>query len=186
MRRSCPTFSGQIPQDQKIGSVTAEGAYDTRKCHDVIAERGAYAAIPPRKNAKPWKSTTVGALAVVLEPMADTRNDALRAAKYLGRALWRRQSGYHCRSHVETTMHCVKLLGRRLMARDFDRQVAELHVRIAVLNGDTVLRHTRQGSGGISPSGEREALAISRFVQQSCPETHLSAIALAATVLFWL
>lgn len=31
-------------------------------------------------------------------------------------------------------MHCVKLLGQRLMARDFDRQVAELHVRIAVLN----------------------------------------------------
>jgi hypothetical protein len=36
-------------------------------------------------------------------------------------------------------MHCVKLLGQRLMARDFDRQVAELHVRIAVLNGYTVL-----------------------------------------------
>jgi hypothetical protein len=31
----------------------------------------------------------------------------------------------------------VKLLGQRLMARDFDRQVAELQVRIAVLNGHT-------------------------------------------------
>ena len=30
-------------------------------------------------------------------------------------------------------MHCMKLLGQRLMARDFDRQVAELQVRIAVL-----------------------------------------------------
>jgi hypothetical protein len=36
-------------------------------------------------------------------------------------------------------MHCVKLLGQRLMARNFDRQVAELPVRIAVLNGYTVL-----------------------------------------------
>ena len=36
-------------------------------------------------------------------------------------------------------MHCVKLLGQRLMARDFDRQVAELQVRIAVLNGYTAL-----------------------------------------------
>ncbi len=36
-------------------------------------------------------------------------------------------------------MHCVNLLGQRLMARDFDRQVAELQVRIAVLNGDTSL-----------------------------------------------
>ena len=33
----------------------------------------------------------------------------------------------------------VKLLGQRLMARDFDRQVAELQVRIAVLNGYTAL-----------------------------------------------
>ena len=36
-------------------------------------------------------------------------------------------------------MHCVKLLGQRLMARDFDRQVAEFQVRIAVLNGFTAL-----------------------------------------------
>jgi hypothetical protein len=33
----------------------------------------------------------------------------------------------------------AKLLGQRLMARDFDRQVAEIHVRIAVLNGYTAL-----------------------------------------------
>ncbi len=36
-------------------------------------------------------------------------------------------------------MHCVKLLGQRLMARDFDRQVAEVQVRIAVMNGYTAL-----------------------------------------------
>ncbi len=36
-------------------------------------------------------------------------------------------------------MHCVKLLGQHLMARDFNRQVAELHVRVAVLNGYTAL-----------------------------------------------
>jgi hypothetical protein len=36
-------------------------------------------------------------------------------------------------------MHCVKLLGQRLAARDFDRQVAEFQVRVAVLNGFTAL-----------------------------------------------
>ena len=36
-------------------------------------------------------------------------------------------------------MHCVKLLGQRLTARDFDRQVPELHVRVAVLNRYTAL-----------------------------------------------
>ena len=36
-------------------------------------------------------------------------------------------------------MHCMKLLGQRLMARDFDRQVAEVQVRIAIMNGYTAL-----------------------------------------------
>ena len=36
-------------------------------------------------------------------------------------------------------MYCVKLPGQSLIARDFDRQVAELQVRIFVLNGYTAL-----------------------------------------------
>jgi len=36
-------------------------------------------------------------------------------------------------------MHCVKLLGQRLMARDFDRQIAEFQVRVAILHGYTAL-----------------------------------------------
>lgn len=125
-----PDLLDQIPADEQIGSVTADGAYDTRKCHEAIAARGAAAVIPPRKNAKAWKPTSPGAIA---------RNEALRASKYLGRAIWRRWSGYHRRSRVEAKMNCIKLLGQSLMARDFDRQVAELQVRIAVLNGYTAL-----------------------------------------------
>ena len=133
-----------------------DGAFDTRKCHDAIhcpltvckqtvrgAARGAAAIIPPRKNAKPWKPDTAGTTA---------RNEALRASKRFGRTIWRRWSGYHRRNRVETNplmvcrqtiagqrMHCVKLLGQRLMARDFDRQVAEFQVRVATLNGFTAL-----------------------------------------------
>ena len=125
-----PDLLNQIPEHQQIGSVTADGAYDTRKCYEAIADRGARAVIPPRTNEKPWKAVTAGAV---------ERNEALRASKYLGRALWRRRPGYHRRSRVETKMHKVKLLGQRLMARDFDRQVAELQIRIAVLNGYTAL-----------------------------------------------
>lgn len=33
----------------------------------------------------------------------------------------------------------MKLLGQRLMARDFDRQVAEIQVRIAIMIGYTQL-----------------------------------------------
>jgi len=36
-------------------------------------------------------------------------------------------------------MHCVRLLGQSLVARDFERQVAEIQIRIAVLNRYTAL-----------------------------------------------
>ena len=125
-----PELLDQIPPDQGIGSVTADGAYDTRKCHDAIAARGAYAVIPPRMNAKPWKPTIAGAIA---------RNEAINTSRYLGKAIWRRWSGYHRRSLVEAKMNCIKLLGQSLMAREFDRQVAELQVRVALLNRYTAL-----------------------------------------------
>lgn len=125
-----PDLLNQIPPGQELGSVTADGAYDTLKCHDAIAARNAHAVIPPRKNAKLWKPDTPGARA---------RNEAVRSSKYLGRALWRQVTGYHRRSRVETKMHCVKLLGQRLSARDFDRQVAEIQIRAAILNGFTAL-----------------------------------------------
>ena len=76
-----PKLLNQIPSDQDISSVTADGAYDTRKCHEAIAARDAHAVVPPRKNAKPWKPTSTGAIA---------RNDAVNAQRYLGRTLWRR------------------------------------------------------------------------------------------------
>jgi len=55
-----PELLSQIPADVEIGAVTADGAYDTRNCHDAVADRGAHAVIPPRKNAKPWKPSTAG------------------------------------------------------------------------------------------------------------------------------
>lgn len=138
-----PELLDQIPPDQEIGSVTADGAFDTRKCHEAIAARGAAAIIPPRKNAKPWRPDTAGAIA---------RNEALRASRRFGRTIWRRWSGYHRRNRVETKMHCVKLLGQRLTARDFDRQVAEFQVRVAVLNGFTALgRPITEAVGQVRP-----------------------------------
>jgi chromosome condensin MukBEF MukE localization factor len=72
---------------------------------------------------------------------ADARNEILLTTRRLGRAIWKKWSGYHRRRLVETKMRCFKLLGERVMARDFDRQVAELQVRAAVLN-----RFTRLGT----------------------------------------
>ncbi|AOX16624.1 transposase [Kozakia baliensis] len=124
-----PALLEQIPEDEDIASVTADGAYDTRRSHETIASRSAQAVIPPRKNATPWRLTSPGAIA---------RNDALQTCKHLGRANWRRWSGYHRRSRVETKMHCIQRLGQRLTARDFDRQLT-VHIRVAILNRFTAL-----------------------------------------------
>jgi hypothetical protein len=125
-----PELLGQIPDEQPIGKVSADGAYDTRACDAAIAARSACAVIPARKNARPWLENTLGAQA---------RNEILRATRRLGRTIWRRWSGYHRRSLIETKMRCFKLLGERVMARDFDRQVAELQIRAAILNRFTAL-----------------------------------------------
>ena len=125
-----PELLAQIPLDERVASVGGDGAYDTKGCHAAIAQRGAQAVIPPRKNARPWRQTLEG---------AGGRNEALRACQRLGRRIWKKWSGYHRRSLVETKMHCFKRLGERVMARTFERQVTELHVRVALLNRFTQL-----------------------------------------------
>lgn len=125
-----PDLLDQVLAGEEIASVTADGACDTRGCRDAIANRGADAVIPPRRNAKPWKKDSPGAAG---------RNEALRAIKRFGRTIWRHWSGYHSRSRVETKMNCMKILGQKLMARDFDRQTAELQLRIAIPNRFTSL-----------------------------------------------
>lgn len=128
-----PNLLGQIALEEQIASVSGDGAYDTKTCHEAIALREAHATIIPTwKKAKLWKMN---------RPGAEARNEILRATRRLGRAIWKKWRGYHRRSLVETKMRCFKLLGEGIMARDFDRQVAESQVRAAVLN-----RFTRLGT----------------------------------------
>lgn len=120
-----PDLLAQIPADETISSVGGDGAYDTKKCHAAIAARDAHAVIPVRRNGRPWNEDRPGAAA---------RNETLRAIKRFGRTIWKKWSGYHRRSLVETKMHCFKLLGQRVAARTFDRQITELKLRAAILN----------------------------------------------------
>src|SRR3972149_548182 len=106
--QTLPDLLAQIPEDEPMLSVGGDGAYDTRNCHAAIAERGAAAIIPVRRN---------GTAGPKDGPGVDARNETLRAMKRLGRAIWKKWSGYHKRSLVETKMHCFKLLGQRLRAR---------------------------------------------------------------------
>jgi hypothetical protein len=99
-----------------LDSVTADGAYDKRCVYRCVHERGAELIIPPCKNAQRWKDHT---------DWAKYRNNKLTAIKRLGRAIWKRWSGYHQRNLVETAMHRLKRLGERLQARKPAQQAAE-------------------------------------------------------------
>jgi hypothetical protein len=120
-----------------------DGAYDTRRGNTAILARDATPIIPIRRNGRACKEDCQA---------ARPRNDSRRATRHDGRAFWKRWTGYHARRRIQakplivcsqTTagqwMHCVKLLGQRLSARDFDRQVAEIQIRAAILNGFTAL-----------------------------------------------
>jgi hypothetical protein len=97
-----------------------------------MACRQAAATIPGRRNAKPWIEGKAG---------AQIRNEILRATRKLGRAIWKKWSGYHRRSWVDIQMGCFRRSGERVMARDFDRRVTELPVQASILN-----RFTRLGT----------------------------------------
>ncbi len=120
-----PLLLDQICDDERIGAVSGDGAYDTRACHEAIAVRNASAVIPVRRNAKPWKEASPGATA---------RNETLKVTRYLGRTIWKKWSGYHRRSLAETTMHRFKLLCEKVKARTFESQVTELKIGASILN----------------------------------------------------
>lgn len=120
-----PDLLGQIPGDEQIATVTADGAYDTRRCHKALIARDTVPIIPIRKNGRLWKDDC---------PAARARNETLRATRYYGRAFWKRWTGYHARSRIEAKMRCLKAFGERIAARDPDRQTAEIHIRIALMN----------------------------------------------------
>ena len=125
-----PKLLEQVPLGEPIGTVTADGAYDTRACHAAIAVREAQAAIPARRNGRSWRETTPGAQA---------RNEILQASRRFGQAIWRNWSGYHRRSLIKAKMRCMKLLGERLSARTTHRQTAKLQIRATLLNRFTAL-----------------------------------------------
>ena len=120
-----PELLDQIPDGEEIGTVTADGAYDTRRCHTAIIDRQATAIIPIRKNGRPWKEDC---------PAAIARNEALRATRHNGRAFRKRWTRYHVRSRIEAKMRCLKAFGERIAARHPDSQTAEIQIRVALMN----------------------------------------------------
>ena len=114
--------------EEDIEQVSADGAYDNRRCYDALRARGATAVIPPQKNAKIWQHGNSKA-------PPHPRDENLRAIRKRGRKAWKRQSNYHRRSIAETTMFRLKaIFGGKLRSRKFDNQAAELLLQCAALN----------------------------------------------------
>lgn len=111
-----------------IEQVSADGAYDQRKCYDTLNKQGAKAAIPPRKGAKIWRHANSKAERHV-------RDENLRRIRKVGRKEWKRESNYHRRSLAETQVFRFKtIFGDRLQTRQIDNQFKELMLKSAILN----------------------------------------------------
>jgi IS5 family transposase len=117
----------------EIGQVSADGAYDKRRCYEALEECGAKAVIPPRRDAKIWQhGNCAGA------PWQ--RDENLRAIRQQGRRRWKQESGSHRRSLAETAFfRCKTIFGPTLRARAFPQQATELFIKAAALNRMTHL-----------------------------------------------
>ena len=114
----------------EIEAVSADGAYDKRKCYDSIEQRGARGNIPPRRDAQYWPE----------EGPTHQRNRNLSRIEEIGRAEWKNESGYHRRSLSETTMFRFKIIfGNTCSRRTFDNQASELLLACSALNRMTHL-----------------------------------------------
>jgi hypothetical protein len=93
-------FPGLIRQThRKIRAASADGAYDTRLCHDELRRKKISALIPPRKGAGYWPGE-----------YAD-RNRAVANQRMTGsNARWKWTTDYNRRSIAETAMYRVKQL----------------------------------------------------------------------------
>ena len=126
-RREVPRLLKET--EGEVCEVLGDGAYDFEVCHAAIRERGARAVIPPKKGAR---------LRGV--PSLRDRDEAVVRSREVGKEQWKRESGYHRRSLVETAMMRLKtIFSDRLKAREWKRQETELRLRCAVMNQMTAL-----------------------------------------------
>lgn len=118
-------FSGLIRQThRKIRSAAADGAYDTRRCHDELRRKKISALIPPRKGAGYWPGEYADCNRAVANQRLSGNN-----------ARWKWTTDYNRRSIAETAMYRVRqLFGCSLTLRDYDAQVAESLAMVRALN----------------------------------------------------
>ena len=113
----------------EIKYVCGDGAYDFEQCYEAIKQHEARPLIPPRSDA-----------VVRGKSPFEQRDENVRRIRKRGRRQWKRDSGYHRRSLVETAFFRLKtLFSERLRSRRTDTQKAEAEIRCLAMNRVTQL-----------------------------------------------
>lgn len=135
---SCKTHDDEmmaplLKNQKNIGKVYADGAYISKNCFDAIAAAGGQGVIALR--------TGTGLVKKDPTKGQDLRNHLVRdIRKAGGRSVWKKISGYHRRSLVETQMFRFKtIFGPKLANRVFKNQANESKIKIFILNTMTAL-----------------------------------------------
>ncbi len=128
-----PVLLGQI--DNRVTSVSADGAYDTERVYEAASaqgeERAVRVLIPPGRDAQ---------ISPRPSPALMERNRNIRSIRKLGRREWHKRSGYNKRSMVENAIYRYKtIIGRSLRSRTLAGQRVEVQLACRVLNTMTHL-----------------------------------------------
>lgn len=110
-----------------LGKVYADAAYMEKSCFDVIDSRGGTALIDLRSGTSLAKNPSPGLI---------QRNRIVREIwEVSDKKEWKKNSGYHRRSLVETQMFRIKkILGQHLSSRLMSTQIAEAQIKCSILN----------------------------------------------------
>lgn len=120
-------------ENESIGKVYGDGAYTLKSCFDAIA----------KVRGSPYIPVRTGTCIVRKNPSngEKLRNQLIRdKRKAGGKKAWKKTSGYHKRSLVETHMFRLKtILGGKLKSRNFKNQKTEAKIMASILNKMTSL-----------------------------------------------
>ena len=116
---------------KSIRNVIGDGAYDTMECYKAAYEHGAELLTPPRKGAvmregkKTWEANRDQAIAAIIG--LGNNEEAKK--------LWKKMTGYHRRSLVETAFsRFKKIFGSELFSKSPNNQEVELMVKAMAMN----------------------------------------------------
>lgn len=121
-----PPLLGQV--DNRLESMTGDGAYDRATVYAELDRRDARAIIPPRRDAKIQRHGNTSGPRLA-------RDENLRRIRRVGRKAWKEESGYHRRSLGETAMYRMKrIFGDGVSSRRDAQQATEAGIRCRALN----------------------------------------------------